>query len=151
MVVQFVGFLGAYRSPGALEPWVAGTLASVLTTWMTFVPSFLWIFVGAPYAESLRESRALRGALAAITAAVVGVVLNLALWFALHTLFRVVDARSVGPILLQVPELRTLDLAAAAIAVGAIVATFRFHVSMLPLIGSCALLGVVWRLGLAAR
>jgi chromate transporter len=145
MVVQFVGFLGAYRSPGALEPWVAGTLAAVLTTWMTFVPSFLWIFVGAPYAESLRESRALRAALAAITAAVVGVVLNLALWFALHTLFGVVEARNLGPLVLQVPELRSLDLAAAAIAAGAIVATFRFHVSMLPLIGVCALLGVGWR------
>jgi chromate transporter len=150
MVVQFVGFLGAYRSPGALEPWLAGTLAAVLTTWMTFVPSFLWIFVGAPYAEALRESRALRGALAAITAAVFGVVLNLALWFALHTLFGVVEARSLGPIVLQTPDPRTLDLAAAAIALGAIVATFRFHVSMLPLIGSCALLGVVWRLGLGA-
>jgi chromate transporter len=149
MVVQFVGFLGAYRSPGTLEPWLAGTLAAVLTTWMTFVPSFLWIFVGAPYAEALRESRALRSALAAITAAVVGVVLNLALWFALHTLFGVVDARRAGPLVLQVPDVRTLDLAAAAIALGAIVATFRFRVSMLPLIGSCALLGVAWRLGLA--
>ena len=90
-------------------------------------------------------------ALAAITAAVVGVVLNLALWFALHTLFGVVDARTLGPIVLQVPDWHTLDFAAAAIALGAIVATFRFHVSMLPLIGSCALLGVVWRLGFAGQ
>jgi chromate transporter len=95
-VVQFVGFLAAYRSPGELTPWVAGTLAAVLTTWVTYVPCFLWIFASAPYVERMRESRFLRGALAGITAAVVGVILNLALWFSLHTLFGVVDERSVG-------------------------------------------------------
>jgi len=144
-VVQFVGFLGAYRSPGALPPWLAGTLAAVLTTWVTFVPCFLWIFLGAPWIEQLRESRPLRGALAGITAAVVGVVLNLAIWFSLHTLFAVVEERRVGPFVLHMPEWSTLDVTAAAIAAAAAVATLRFHVGMLPLIGGCALAGVLTR------
>jgi len=144
-VVQFVGFLGAYRNPGELEPWVAGTLAAVLTTWVTYVPCFLWIFVGAPYVEQLRQSPLLRGALAGIMAAVVGVVLNLAIWFSLHTLFGVVNERRPGVIVLHVPELATLDVAAAAIAVGAAVATLRYHAPMLRLIGACAALGVAWR------
>jgi chromate transporter len=145
-VVQFVGFLAAYRSPGALTPWVAGTLAAVLTTWVTYVPCFLWIFLGAPYVERLRESRALRGALAGIMAAVVGVVLNLAIWFSLHTLFGVVEQRRLGALVLQVPDWGTLDFTAAAIAVGAAIATLRFHVGMLRLIAVCAALGVAWRL-----
>jgi len=145
-VVQFVGFLGAYRSPGELEPWVAGTLAAVLTTWVTFVPCFLWIFLGAPYIERLRESPALRGALASITAAVVGVVLNLAIWFSLHTLFATVGEHRIGPLLLQVPDWGTLDPVAALIAAGAAVAALRLHVGMLPLIGGCSLTGMAWRL-----
>ena len=88
MVVQFVGFLAAFRDPGGLDPWLAGVLASVLVTWVTFVPSFLWIFLGAPWIERLRGNRGLAGALAAITAAVVGVILNLALWFGLNLVFR---------------------------------------------------------------
>jgi chromate transporter len=146
MVVQFVGFLGAYRSPGELPPWLAGTLAAALTTWVTFVPCFLWIFLGAPWVERLRESAPLRGALAGITAAVVGVILNLAVWFSLHVLFGQVDEERVGLLLLQVPVWATLDAAAAAIALGAAVATLRFQVGMLGLIGGCALLGVLWRL-----
>jgi chromate transporter len=149
-VVQFVGFPGAYRSPGELAPGLAGTLAAALTTWVTFVPCFLWIFLGAPWIERLRESRALRGALAGITAAVVGVVLNLAIWFSLHTLFGTVREARLGAVVLQVPEWATLDAAAAAIALGAAVAALRFHVGMLPLIGTSAGLGVLWRWGLAA-
>jgi chromate transporter len=145
-VVQFVAFLGAYRDPGALAPWLAGTLAAVLTTWVTYVPCFLWIFLGAPYVERLRESRALRGALAGITAAVVGVILNLTIWFSLHTLFAVVHERPIGPLHLHVPEWGSLDLAAAAIAAGAVVATFAFHVRLLPLLGACAAAGLAWRL-----
>jgi chromate transporter len=145
-VVQFVGFLAAYRSPGDLPAWLAGTLAAVLTTWVTYVPCFLWIFLGAPWIERLRESRLLRGALAGITAAVVGVVLNLAIWFSLHTLFATVNEERAGPFVLQLPAWATLDVAAAAIAAGAAVATLRFHVGMLPLIGVCAALGVLWRL-----
>jgi len=145
-VVQFVGFLGAYRSPGSLPPWLAGTLAAVLTTWVTYVPCFLWIFLGAPWIERLRESALLRGALAGITAAVVGVILNLTIWFSLHTLFGSVGERRFGPLVLQVPAWGTLDLAAAAIALGAAVATLRFHVGMLKLIAACAALGATWRL-----
>ena len=97
MVVQFVGFLAAFRDPGSLDPYLAAVLASVLVTWVTFTPSFLWIFLGAPYIERLRHNRALAGALAAITAAVVGVILNLAIWFGLHVLFReLVPMRAFG-------------------------------------------------------
>jgi chromate transporter len=145
-VVQFVGFLAAHRSPGDLPPWLAGTLAAFLTTWVTFVPCFLWIFLGAPFIERLRGSRPLRGALAGITAAVVGVVLNLAIWFSLHTLFATVHEARLGPLALEVPEWSTLDPAAAAIAVAAAVAALRFHLGMLPLIGGCAVLGMLWRL-----
>jgi chromate transporter len=113
---------------------------------VTYVPCFLWIFLGAPYVERLRESRLLRGALAGIMAAVVGVVLNLAIWFSLHTLFGVVSERHLGALVLHVPDWATLDAAAATIAVGAGVATLRFHVGMLRLIASCAALGVAWRL-----
>jgi len=144
-VVQFVGFLGAYRSPGELPPWVAGTLAAILTTWVTYVPCFLWIFLGAPWIERLRESPLLRGALAGITAAVVGVVLNLAIWFSLHTLFARVSEERLGPLVLQVPAWATLDVAAAAIALCAALATLRFHLGMFRLIGACATLGVLWR------
>jgi chromate transporter len=145
-VVQFVGFLAAYRSPGALPPWVAGTLAAVLTTWVTYVPCFLWIFVGAPWVERLRESTLLRGALAGITAAVVGVIANLAIWFSLHTLFAEVAERRFGPLALHVPAWATLDLAAAAIALGAAVATLRFHVGMLRMLAACAAIGAGWKL-----
>jgi chromate transporter len=145
-VVQFVGFLGAYRSPGELEPWLAGTLAAVLTTWVTYVPCFLWIFLGAPWIERLRESPPLRGTLAGIMAAVVGVILNLAIWFSLHTLFGSLSEERLGPVVLRVPAVATLDVAAAAIALGAALATLRFHVGMLSLIGGCAVAGVAWRL-----
>jgi chromate transporter len=145
-VVQFVAFLGAYRDPGALAPWLAGTLAAVLTTWVTYVPCFLWIFLGAPWVERLRESPLLRGALAGIMAAVVGVIASLAIWFSLHTLFGAVGQARLGPLVLQVPDVSTLDAAALAIAVGAAVATLYFHVGILRLIASCAALGVAWRL-----
>src|SRR5205809_3876590 len=88
MVLQFVGFMAAYRDPGTLPPMLAATLGGLLATWVTFTPCFLWIFVGAPYIETLRGNKGLSGALRAITAAVVGVILNLSVWFALHTLFR---------------------------------------------------------------
>ena len=103
MVVQFVAFLGAYRDPGWLDPWVAAVLASLLTTWVTFVPCFVFVFLGAPYVERLRGNRSLSAALTGITAAVVGVIANLAVFFAVHTLFAEVD-RGVGPVHLQVPE-----------------------------------------------
>jgi chromate transporter len=87
MVVEFVGFLAAFRAPGALDPWLAAVLGAVLVTWVTFLPSFLWIFLGAPFIERLRGHAGLDGALSAITAALVGVILNLAVWFAMHVVF----------------------------------------------------------------
>jgi chromate transporter len=146
MVVQFVGFLAAFRDPGSLDPYLAAVLASVLVTWVTFTPSFLWIFLGAPYIERLRHDPALGGALAAITAAVVGVVLNLAIWFGLHVLFReVVPVQAMG-LRLDVPVLHSVDLAALALFLGALVAAFRFKVGVLPLLLGAALLGCLWQL-----
>jgi chromate transporter len=148
-VVQFVGFMGAYRNPGALDPMVAGMLGSVITTWVTFVPCFLWIFLGAPFIEALRGKQWLNAALSTITAAVVGVVLNLAIWFALHTLFAEVGERQVGPLRLLVPDLSTVDLLALALSAGAFIALFRFKTGMLVTLGGSALLGAVARLGLS--
>jgi chromate transporter len=147
-VVQFVGFLAAHRQPGTLTPWVAGTLAALVTTWVTYVPCFLWIFLGAPYVERLRSSRALRGALAAITAAVVGVVANLTVWFSLHVLFGTVRDVAVGPLLLQIPAWETVDFAALAIAFAAALATLRFHAGIFALLGGSAIAGALWRLAL---
>ena len=147
MVVQFVGFLAAFRDPGGLDPWLAGVLASVLVTWVTFVPSFLWIFLGAPWIERLRGNRGLAGALAAITAAVVGVILNLALWFGLNLVFREsVAVRGFG-LRLDVPVPSSVDWAALALLVAALVATLRFRVGLAPLLAGAATLGVLWRLG----
>jgi chromate transporter len=142
-VVQFVGFMGAFRHPGDLEPYTAAVLASVLATWVTFVPCFLWIFVGAPYVEALRGNRALSAALSAITAAVVGVVLNLAIWFALHVLFGTVHEHWLGVLRLRVPAWSTLDPAAAALAIGSVVAMLRFHTGMLPTLAASTALGAV--------
>jgi chromate transporter len=143
MVTQFVGFLAAYRDPGTLNPMVAGTLGGLLTTWVTFTPCFLWIFLGAPYIEGLRGNRALSGALSAITAAVVGVILNLAVWFALHTWFH--EARSVGGLGLSfdVPVPASLDPMALALSAAAVVAIFRFKAGMIPTLLACAAAGVV--------
>jgi len=141
-VVQFVGFLGAYRAPGGLDPIAAGILGSCVTTWVTFVPCFLWIFLGAPYVEALRGRRDLAAALSAITAAVVGVILNLAVWFALHALFGAVDERRALGLRLLVPRWETLDGAALALSIAAFVAAFRFRVGMLGLLLGCGVLGV---------
>lgn len=124
MVLQFVGFLGAYRDPGGLSPLVAGTLGGLLATWVTFVPCFLWIFLGAPFIERLRGNAAVAGALSAITAAVVGVVLNLAVWFALHTLFRETTMVAAGPFRFDAPVLASIDPAALVLSLGAGYAIF---------------------------
>jgi chromate transporter len=142
MVLQFVGFMGAFRNPGDLPPLLAGSLAGLLTTWVTFVPCFLWIFLGAPYVEALRTNRALSGALAAISASVVGVVLNLAVWFALHTIFGQVDEVNFGALRLHTPVPATLDLAALALSVAALILIFRFKVGMIPVLGGCAAAGI---------
>lgn len=146
MVVQFVGFMGAFRQPEGLSPLVAGVLASVLTTWVTFAPCFLWIFLGAPYIERLRGNRALTGALSSITAAVVGVILNLAVWFGLHVVFGSVNERFVGPLRLYAPDWRTLDVAALALTVVSFVLLFRLKLGMLPTLGVSAGLGLIYRL-----
>jgi chromate transporter len=142
MVVQFVGFMAAFRHPGPLAPMLAGTLGGLLATWVTFAPCFLWIFLGGPYIEALRGNKALGAALSAITAAVVGVILNLAIWFALHTLFRQVDERHAWGLVLQVPQWATLDLAALVLALAAMLALFRFKLGMIPTLLACSLAGI---------
>ncbi|MCB9946763.1 MAG: chromate efflux transporter [Rhodospirillaceae bacterium] len=141
MVTQFVGFMGAFRDPGALAPLVAGTLGGLLTTWVTFAPCFLWIFVCAPHVERLRGNLALSAGLAAITAAVVGVVLNLAVWFALHTLFREVGSFQGAGLQVAVPRLATLDPAAAGLAGAALAAAFVFKVNTVALLAGAAACG----------
>jgi chromate transporter len=143
MVVQFVAFLGAYRDPGRLDPWLAATVGALLTTWVTFVPAFLLVFLGAPYVERLRHNRTVAGALSGVTAAVVGVIANLALFFAVHTLFDEVERKSWGPFHLDVPDLTTLRPVAVVIAAVAAVLLFRLNWPVLRTLGLCALLGVV--------
>jgi chromate transporter len=143
-VVQFVGFLAAFRDPGTLDPLAAASLAAVLTTWVTFVPCFLWIFLGAPYIEKLRENRTLAGAMAAITAAVVGVILNLAVWFALHLLFADLAVWRGFGMRIELPVWSSLDIPALLLTAGAIVAIFRFRAPMLAVLAASTLLGVLW-------
>ncbi|NWF24692.1 chromate efflux transporter [Streptomyces sp. PKU-EA00015] len=138
MVVQFVAFLGAYRDPGTLDPWAA----ALLTTWVTFVPCFLFIFLGAPYIERLRGNRRISAALTGITAAVVGVIANLALYFAEHALFTDVDEKSFGPLRIALPDLTTLRPAALAITVIAALLIFKLRWSVLRTLGICAALGL---------
>ncbi len=146
MVTQFVGFMGAFRAPGSMHPLLAGTLGGLLTTWVTFTPCFLWIFLGAPYIEALRSNRALSAALATITAAVVGVILNLAVWFALHVLFgEVREIHALGATL-DVPVPASVNLAALVLAIVALLAVFRFRIGMLWVLAGCSLLGVLYGL-----
>jgi chromate transporter len=142
-VVQFVGFMAAYRLPGSLSPGWAGTLGGLLAQWCTCVPSFLWIFMGGPYVESLRNNRALSTALAAVTAAVVGVIGNLAIWFALHTLFGEVHEQHLGPLILQLPVPDTLNIAALMLAIAAVFALFRFKVGMFATLLGCSVAGIL--------
>ena len=143
MVVQFVAFVGAYRDPGSLDPWVAATLAALLTTWVTFVPCFVFIFLGAPYVERLRGISALAEALTGITAAVVGVIANLAVYFALHTLFAETSRATWGPVSVQVPDLASLQPVALGIGVVAAYLLFRARWSVLRTLGACAALGLL--------
>jgi chromate transporter len=141
LVLQYVGFLAAYRDPGLLPPWLAGTLAAMLTLWVTFAPCFLWIFLGAPYVERLRANRGLNAALSAITAAVVGVILNLAVWFALHTIFSDVQETTAAGLRLWLPAWQTIQWPSLVLAAGAAIAMFRFNVGMMPTLAASALLG----------
>jgi len=150
MVTQFVGFLAAWREPGSLPPLLAATLGGLLTTWVTFVPCFLWIFFGAPFVEVLRANKALGAALGAITAAVVGVILNLAVWFALHVLFaKVVPTPFLGASVL-VPVLSSVDWPSLILAVAAAFAIFRFRMGMIPVLLASALAGMVYYLAMAS-
>lgn len=143
MVVQFVAFLGAYRNPGVLDPWAAAVVASLLTTWVTFVPSFMFIFLGAPYVERLRGNAGLTAALTGITAAVVGVIANLAVYFTIHTLFTQTRSVRWGPIDVVAPVWSSYDLVALAIAVLAGILLFRVKWSVLRTLGVCACVGIV--------
>ena len=143
MVLQFVGFLAAARfSPGG-SPIALGIAGSLVTVWATFAPSFLFVLAGAPYAEWLRGRRRLDAALRGITAAVVGVILNLAVWFSIHVLFGETSIWSTGPIHLELPRLSTLDPAALVLALLAAIATFRFRLGMISTLALAALLGLV--------
>jgi chromate transporter len=138
MVTQFVGFLAALRNPGALDPLLAACLGALLTTWVTFAPCFLWIFVGAPYVEALRGNRAVAASLSAITAAVVGVILNLAAWFGIHVLFREVRTAGFGP---DVPVLASIDWRAACLAAAAGFLLLKLRWGMLTVLAVSATLG----------
>jgi chromate transporter len=145
-VVQFVGFMGAYRNPGTLDPLVAGVLGSVVVTWVTFLPCFLFIFLGAPYIEYLRGRESLTAALSAITAAVVGVILNLAVWFGLHVLFEELWSYEGYGMDLLVPVVETLDVVALAIGAGSFVMIFRFEQGMLRTLAAAMAAGLVYQL-----
>jgi chromate transporter len=121
-------------------------LGGLLATWVTFTPCFLWIFLGAPFIEVLRDNKALNGALSAITAAVVGVVLNLAIWFALHTIFRGVTPVHAYGLSFDMPMLASVNLWALALSIAAIIAIFRFKVGMIPTLVACSAVGVVLHL-----
>ncbi len=142
LVLVFVGFLGGARQSG-LEPLTGGFIGAVVTLWFTFVPCFLWIFAGAPYIETVRHVRWLASALAAVTAAVVGVIANLAVWFALHVLFASVGSVEMGPLALPVPEWASFDAGAALIAVAAGIALIRFHANLFVVLGLAAAAGLL--------
>jgi chromate transporter len=143
MVLQFVGFMGAFRSPGTFSPLVAGAFGGLLATWVTFAPCFLWIFLGAPYIEKLRTNKALSGALSAITAAVVGVVLNLAIWFAIHTIFRKTVAVNAYSISFDAPVLSSVDVWSLLLGLAAAVAIFRFKIGMIQTLVACCVSGIM--------
>jgi chromate transporter len=144
MVLQFVGFMGAFRNAGGLDPMLAGTLGGILATWVTFAPCFLWIFLGAPYVEALRGNKALGAALSSITAAVVGVILNLAVWFALYTLFAEVTVHQIGPLKLETPTLASVNVAALVLTLAAIMALFRFKIGVVTVLAGSALAGIAY-------
>jgi chromate transporter len=144
-VTQFVGFLAAYRDAAPFSAVAAGVLGAVLTTWVTFVPPMMMIFAGAPFIEQLRSNHRLSGALAAITAAVVGVILNLTIWFALHVLFARVEEVSAGPLRWYAFDPATLDWKAAALALIAAVLMLRLHRGLVETVAGTALLGMLFR------
>jgi chromate transporter len=151
MVLQFVGFMAAFRDPGGLSPMVAGTLGGLLATWVTFAPCFLWIFLGAPFIEKVRGNKAINAALSAITAAVVGVILNLAVWFAIHTVFRETVPVRFLLFAFDAPVPFSADPWALALSLAAAVAIFRFKVGMIPALAACCAAGIALFLAGALR
>jgi chromate transporter len=145
LVTQFVGFLAAYRDPAPLAPLGAGIAGAALTTWVTFVPPIMLIFAAAPFVEQLRGNARLSGALGAITAAVVGVILNLTVWFALHVLFGTVSEMRAGPLRWYAFDPFAIDLQVAALAALAAVLAFRLHRGLVELVLVMAALGVALR------
>src|SRR5438309_10784223 len=131
MMVQFVGFLGGWNQPGSLPPIVAATLGAVITTWSTFTPCFLWIFLGAPHIEQLRGNEKLTAALSTVTAAVVGVIMNLAVWFGMHVLF---------------PGTRKVDIFAVLVTVAAFVVMLKWKLDVIPVVIGAGVLGLLYKL-----
>jgi chromate transporter len=150
LVTQFVGFLAGFRDAAPFSPVVAGIVASAMTTWVTFVPPMMLIFAGAPFVEQLRANQRLSGALAAITAAVVGVILNLTVWFALHVLFGKVEEARAGPLRWYAFDPLALDLAVLALALIAALLAFTLRRGLVELVLTMAALGVAVRLFLGA-
>ncbi|CAN7194336.1 chromate efflux transporter [Pararhizobium sp. LjRoot238] len=142
LVLSFVGFMAAFRAPLGLDPLWAGILGATLATWVTFIPCFLWIFLGAPYIETLRNNRALSGALAAISAAVTGVILNLALWFGLHVLFAEVSRYVVWPLSMPLPAWQTFQPAAFLLTLLAALLLFKQKRGIVTTLVVCA--GAGW-------
>jgi len=142
MVTEYVGFLAAFRAPAPFTPLLAGVIGAALTVWVTFAPCFLWIFTGAPFIERLEHARRVQGALAAITAAVVGVIANLAVWFSLHVLFRSFAALRLGDVSVSLPVPASLDWRAAGLSLVAAVLLLRLHAGVLKTLGVCILLGL---------
>ena len=143
LVTEFVGFLAGFRQGG--EPKLAfGLLGAALTLWATFAPCFLWILAGAPYVERLSANPRLAGALAGVTAAVVGVILNLSLWFALHVLFGTVTATRFGPLQLWTPDLATLNIEALVLAILAAILLFGFHFGIASTLAIAAAASLAW-------
>jgi chromate transporter len=145
LVTEFVGFLGAFRNPGDLSPVLAGVFGATVTTWVTFAPSFLWIFLGAPFIEHLRGNVLLSAALSTITAAVVGVILNLAVWLGLHTLFRTVTEKVILSVTAPVPQLNTLDPFTLVLAGIAFVGMWRFKWGIIPVVAGSGIVGLLYR------
>jgi chromate transporter len=146
LVTQFVGFLAGYREAGGL--W-GGVFAALITLWMTFAPCFLWIMTGAPYVERLQNMPRISGALSGITAAVVGVILNLSVWFALHVLFAKVGRAGFGAFQPWLPDLATLDPVALVLSLIAAAALLRFHLGLAWTLALSAGLGLAWKLAAA--
>jgi chromate transporter len=145
MVTEFVGFVGAYQHPGTFDPLVAGMIGALVATWATFAPCFLWIFLGAPFVETLRGNDRLSAGLHAITAAIVGVILNLALWFAIHTLFTSVREVTVNGSPVPVPVWSSVDWFAVLVAGIAFIGLWRYRWNVLWVVAGSALAGLIYQ------